>query len=295
MVNVGVVILHYLNIDETKKCVSSYIKLDKNDINPIIVIVDNGSNNGTCEILEQIYGAEDNIFVLRLDSNEGFARGNNAGLKFLQNRSNLDFVVYSNSDIEFLDNNFYHWLVSDYNKYGYSVLGPDIYSVNNNFHQSPCQNIDSDKLKKFISKYPIRLFEFHVLNFLQTHKFFSFIYSILRKIYKSKVDNYKNEDFKKIIENNVTLHGALFIFSKDFFEKYPDGICSETFLYFEENILKCYCDRYNLKMVYDGTYTVNHMQAASTSLVHSKKYEREIFRLKEMRKSADILWDNLRG
>lgn len=289
MINIGIVILHYLNVEETRKCIASYKTLDKTNLQINIVVVDNGSNNGSGELLEELTANEENISILRLEKNLGFAKGNNAGLQFLKSLHSFDFIVYSNSDIEFLDKNFYNWIVSDYKKYKFSVLGPDIYSVNNKFHQSPCQNMDIKTIKKFKQKYPIRLFTYFILSLMTSNDFLLNIYLVLQKIYKKNINNYKNILFNQIITKDVTLHGALFVLSRDFLKEYPNGICDETFLYFEENILKCYCEKKGLKMVYDGTYCVNHMQAASTSILFKGKYDREIFRLKEMRKSADIL------
>lgn len=56
------VVLHYQNLDVTQKCVNFLLKL--NGENKHIIIVDNGSPNGTGKILEEKYVLDSNITVI---------------------------------------------------------------------------------------------------------------------------------------------------------------------------------------------------------------------------------------
>ena len=78
------VILHYLTADETIDCIDS-ILCNVNDPVYEIVVVDNHSNNGSVEKLEQRFSSLRHIHFVKLQSNLGFAKGNNAGFQFAKN------------------------------------------------------------------------------------------------------------------------------------------------------------------------------------------------------------------
>ena len=72
------VILHYRAIDTTRSCVKSIRALagDKH-----IVIVDNASPDGTGKQLAEEFAASPDVTVLLHGKNDGFARGNNVGVR----------------------------------------------------------------------------------------------------------------------------------------------------------------------------------------------------------------------
>ena len=254
---IGVVILHYKNIFETYKCIESYSKQNTDGISVKTVIVDNGSCNGTGEELSARFKNNIDIYCLILQENLGFAKGNNTGFHFLNERFSPDFIIYSNSDIELLDNNFYKWILQKYSQYHFAVLGPDIYSLTKKYHQSPCEN--TTLFRCLLKRY---------LNF-----------KIVKKLLLAKHKISWEEP-----STEFTLHGSLLIFSKGFFHIYPEGIYDKTFLYYEEAFLRKYCDDANLLMVYDNTYTVHHVQAASSHQKNRKKFRRQ-----QENRSLDLL------
>lgn len=84
------VILHYRAIDTTRSCVKSIRALagDKH-----IVIVDNASPNGTGAVLAEEFAASPDVTVLLHDKNDGFARGNNVGTRWVCAHLDADFTV----------------------------------------------------------------------------------------------------------------------------------------------------------------------------------------------------------
>ena len=258
MITIGIVILHYKNISETYKCIESYKKQNMDGISAKIVVVDNGSCNGTGEELHAHFANDVDISIIILEKNLGFAKGNNTGFQFLNERFSPDFIIYSNSDIELPDNNFYQWIVQKYNLYHFAVLGPDIYSLTKKYHQSPCEN--TTLLRCLIKRY---------MNF-----------RIMKKLLRLTEHAISWQEPSA----QFTLHGALLIFSKDFFHAYPNGIYDKTFLYCEEAFLRHYCNNAHLLMIYDNTYTAYHVQAASSQ--HTKQTK---FRRQQEKKSLDLL------
>ena len=86
------VILNWNNAADTLECLKS---LQDSDYSPYIpVVVDNGSTDGSVEIIRSAFP---NVFQIELDSNLGYAAGNNSGIKFAL-ESGADYVLVLNND-----------------------------------------------------------------------------------------------------------------------------------------------------------------------------------------------------
>ena len=83
------IILHYKVCDETVSCVKSIQESNCNQKK--IIIIDNFSNNGTGEQLQEFYKDDEEIDVLINDKNLGFARGNNVAYQY----SNINRILLS--------------------------------------------------------------------------------------------------------------------------------------------------------------------------------------------------------
>ena len=68
------VILHYLTAEDTINCVESILKQNEECK---IIIVDNASNNGSIEQIEERYKKNTSIIIIKNEKNLGFADGNN--------------------------------------------------------------------------------------------------------------------------------------------------------------------------------------------------------------------------
>ena len=88
----SIIILTYNNLEYTKKCLESIKKYtEKNSYE--IIIVDNNSTDGTREYLKK----EKNLKVILNDSNEGFPKGVNKGIK-IANKEN-DILLLNNDTV----------------------------------------------------------------------------------------------------------------------------------------------------------------------------------------------------
>lgn len=90
---VSVVMLCYNNLDFTKACLNS-LSLHSGYQNLEIVVVDNGSTDGTPDYLRQYAVGRTDVKLVLNDSNLGFAAGNNAGLAV----AGGDYLVVLNND-----------------------------------------------------------------------------------------------------------------------------------------------------------------------------------------------------
>jgi len=88
----AVLILNWKNAGLTIGCLDC-CQADGAQLQP--VVIDNGSGDGSAEL---IASARPDVPIVRLGSNEGFARGTNAGLRWMLAREEYDTVVFLNND-----------------------------------------------------------------------------------------------------------------------------------------------------------------------------------------------------
>ncbi len=100
MCNVAIVILNYLDFDETIRCVNDYL-LQSLDVH--IVVVDNHSPNESFCVLSEYFSKTPNVSVIDSGFNGGYAYGNNIGIRFLEANLNVSTIIISNNDIVISD------------------------------------------------------------------------------------------------------------------------------------------------------------------------------------------------
>jgi len=276
---IAFVILHYQTIKETNECVQSIIdNIETNDF--YIVIVDNGSPNGTGDILENSFALHPNVGVVKNSTNLGFARGHNSGIYYLTEKYDIDFIVLLNNDTKIIGKNWIETIEQKYDLYRFGVLGPDIILPSCEKHANPMKRrVDNiNDLKREINRRKRLL----IGNYLYIN---STIYA-LKKIIKSML-KYQTKYPPKIErdETNVQLQGSCFILSKEYFKHYR-GLFDKTFLYFEEEILRYLCERDNVKMVYTPDIVLLHKESISTKELLQNIRKKNIFFLKNLLRSC---------
>lgn len=92
---VAVIVPTWNRREEVLACVSGLLALDYDD--RIVVVVDNGSVDGTSEALAETFG--DSIVVLRNETNLGYAGGNNVAIRWALQRG-AEYVCLVNNDAE---------------------------------------------------------------------------------------------------------------------------------------------------------------------------------------------------
>jgi len=109
----SIIIVTWNTAKITQKCVQTINKfLD----NPEIIVVDNGSEDNTIELLSK----EKNVKIIKNDSNLGFSKANNIGLKQASNEK----IIFMNSDIELIDNSLNKLLEYFKDKKNIGIIGP---------------------------------------------------------------------------------------------------------------------------------------------------------------------------
>jgi len=95
---IGIVILNYNTHEETAQLVKA---LQRQTIvrQLHIVVVDNASPNDSYTHLKPLETQYEQVYVLKTTQNEGYARGNNFGLKFLEEHIQPEYAAILNNDV----------------------------------------------------------------------------------------------------------------------------------------------------------------------------------------------------
>lgn len=93
-----IILLNYNGIKDTKNCIESINKNEKN-IQFKIIVVDNCSTDNSIEELKKI----DNIILIKAQDNGGFAKGNNVGIKYAMEHD-AQYIILLNNDTEIEEN-----------------------------------------------------------------------------------------------------------------------------------------------------------------------------------------------
>lgn len=230
MARVAIVVLNYLNYKDTMECVDSILESQYEICG--IVIVDNGSDNDSVTKLRNKYRKEEFIRLIASKKNNGYARGNNIGIRYARKKLKADFVLVVNNDTVFIDKDYLKVLLNRY-KRGVGVIGSGI--------------LLKDRKEQPPIMYYLGLKDsmFRYLNMLSTQ-------------HGSNFEFPANQGEKTMI-----LHGCALLFTPDFFKEYK-GFYKYTFLYEEEAILYLMCTYKDLSQVYVPEVKIYHKEDQSS-------------------------------
>ena len=264
------VILHYRAIDTTRSCVKSIRALagDKH-----IVIVDNASPNGTGKVLAEEFSASPDVTVLLHGKNDGFARGNNVGTRWVCTHLDADFTVVLNNDVEIPQHDFIPQIARIYAQHPFDLLGPDIVSVFSGIHQSPktlhgC-TLESVRHKRACvarSKNPILL----LLSSGEKNSPAIWRLVQIRNRKKQHIDTTQPAE-------GVVLHGSCVIFSRRYLARHPEPFYPKTFMYYEMEILDWICRQEGSVVRYDPSISVLHYQYVASKMEYRSIVRRSKF------------------
>lgn len=242
MRKIAVIILNYMNYQETIACVDSVL-LQKNCCFRIVV-VDNGSSNESFQILTQKYSHNRLVNVIRARKNYGFAKGNNIGIQYARKRLLADFVLLVNSDTVMQDENYIATMLThDGKKIG--AIGSEIVLRNGRKQKPYYEYVD---FSATLIYYIYLLCGLYGINTLEEH-----MERLLRKRKRKQV-----------------LHGSAFMLTPSYFEAY-DGLYSRTFLYGEEILLYIMCRRAGLQQKYIVDTNIFHKEDQSSKFLFANR------------------------
>lgn len=281
-IEIAFVILHYLVAEETKRCVES-IKENIDSENYRIIIVDNNSGNGSYELLEKLYQEDEDIVLIHNEKNEGFARGNNKGIEFVNSKYDVEYICCLNNDVYVLDKEFLSKLRNEFEKSKFAVAGPLILSGDGRYDSNP-QNIGILKNKSDVIRSINRCKRMVFIN----RYYLNWLYLRVKQFKsRKKMSNNIIKYLPQRLEN-VQLSGACLVFSKIYFQHF-NGFCDKTFLYKEEDILIYLLRRKRLLSVFLPNILVYHKEDAATDVELKTNKDKNIFIYREYIKSLFVL------
>lgn len=293
MCGIVFVILHYITLDDTIECVESIRnKCGKEKYK--IVIVDNASPNASGLKLQKRYGEVNDIDLVLLHNNLGFAKGNNAGIDVARKKYAPDFIAVMNNDVMLLQEDTISIIREEYSKSKFSVLGPMIYTADGRCDDNPGRSslMSIDEIDNVISenRKSIFLCKWHLW------KVYRLLEAMKKKILHTKDENVriKSSTHKKYLEKaeNVQLHGCFLCFSRNYFEHY-NGFFPKTFLYMEEDILFYLTRKENMTTVYTPDLKIYHKEDSASKAKWISDKERAVKKAQFVLESA-IEFKNIR-
>ncbi len=219
----AIIILNYNDSENTKLLVQD---IKKYKVLDYIVIVDNKSTDDSLEKLKVL--ESDKIRLLEASQNNGYAAGNNVGIKYAIEKLNVDNLIISNPDIIVREKDI-KILIDDLKDQNISVIAPVI--------KEPTNISRGWKLPTFISELVsnipfIRRFEFLLLS-------------------------YPTAKYQSDLTDVDIVKGCFFIIKKEAIETI--GLFDEhTFLYYEEIIMAKKLKDYGYKTYVDNRVTIIH-------------------------------------
>ena len=259
MIDIAFIILNYNSYTETIKCVESIReRIDTKEYH--IVIVDNGSTNNSVDKLKGLYVGNDDISIIALTDNIGFAKGNNVGIEQAR-RKGAQFVCCINDDASIVSTDFYNVIQSKCNEYNVAVIGPTVIQGNGKkatfnhkfetieYHKKRLEKLEREQYKE---SYVGRLKNFIVG-----------CPSLAAVGYLVKNKLLMNETKEENDTLDLVLQGSCVVFTPLFFE-HLSGFNSATFLYMEEDFLMADLMINGLHSLYCPQLCVFHKGGVST-------------------------------
>ena len=262
MDKVAIVVLNYLNYQDTFACVKS-IAVDQYPAKEII-IVDNGSPNNSKEHLAKEYKNCDEIHLVFSEQNKGFAGGSNLGIRYATDILRCSFVLLVNNDTLFKEPRMISTLMEAYEP-GVGVVGPRILAADGHEQNPAKYDVIRSKWRQ-IWHYQRRItkVQFKRTAFYQTIRKLNIFPKIRNKVRHNKVKPNKLA-FRGITSLNMVLHGSCLMLTKDYFKYYP-YLFPGTFLYFEEEILTILTHKAGLAKKFVPETYIFHKEHMSTEM-----------------------------
>ena len=240
-----------------------------------IVVVDNGSGDGSGEEVRRRFADCKNVFVVINDQNLGFAKGNNSGYKYVKEHFDVDCVVVMNNDVIITQPQFADIIASYMQDNNLDVCGPDVITPEGR-HQNPLlrQQFSTFRIFKWLVMDSLRLLmlKLHIME-----------KSILEG-YTANSNSFQREDVDLNGITDCVLHGSCVAFGRSYMHKEDFAFVPVTFLYAEEMILYDYCKRRNYRSGICPTANVTHL-GGKTIMQGALPREKQIFKTRQVVRS----------
>ncbi|MCE7626711.1 glycosyltransferase family 2 protein [Vibrio fluvialis] len=234
---VSYLILNYNSRFETTRLIKEISRFDRSNT---IIVVDNFSDEIIIE--EDLKAINENVHLLRAESNLGYARGNNLGLEYIYNEIDSKYVLVCNPDIFFTKDNVNKMIENIRKKEDVALSGLLMTDQYGNAQVSAW-------------KLPTLLQDFVMSS------------AVLKKIIPMSNVYKNNENIVDVIQ------GAFFLADMDKF-KSVNFFDDRTFLYGEERLVGLKLKNSSLKIFYDNSSSFIHEIGSSINKSYPNRYDK---------------------
>ncbi|HEU9066114.1 TPA: glycosyltransferase family 2 protein [Streptococcus pneumoniae] len=244
---IGIVILNYLNWEDTLECINSLRSQSDQDFEA--VIVENGSPNESVSRIRDYIKNDKNIHLYVVENNLGYANGNNMGILYLKNRYSINRILLTNNDVIFDDEDYIKKLEDIKYSNTIGAIGTKI--------------IGSDGLNQNPAYFPISFsssIKSLLINLLAFSKVITFIKKRFLSSWTKRANDFSNP---KIDEQKYFLHGSVIFLTENYLDRFM-GLYGGTFLYYEEVILGIIFEKAGLDMLYVPDFSIYHKEDQSS-------------------------------
>lgn len=258
------VILHYQNADVTNRCIRCLQALNKIEEHEIIV-VDNGSPNGSGEMLRETYAAASNVHVLLTGENLGFARGNNKGYAYARERG-AQIIVVMNSDVYIYDKEFIAHAQEAFASTGADIIAPEIYAPVYKIYQNPyaTEVVTREWAEKRLEKLRERDQKINRPILGDCIIIYKHIFERLYDFRKRTISRDPKRQYGTVPHGSCVIYGGEWVKNEDF------AFVPITFFYGEEKILGYYAQQKKYTSCYVPELYVEHEAGASRNITYSR-------------------------
>lgn len=291
------VILNYNVYEPVLDCVES-IRTHLDTSSYAIVVVDNPSGKDVGTRLAAHYADAEDVAVLCLAENCGFAQGNNAGIAYAREQYTPKFVVCLNNDTLLEQTDFYAGVLRSYADGQPAVIGPKVILRDGSVQQvfgglqtmedyeaqlAACRKrlTSLDARPSMVRRTKDFLLQFRAVRFLNGLRHLS---------QAASFDAHTTEAGK--MHRDLVLHGCCLVFTPAFFTAL-DGFHPGTFMFREEELLFLSLLQKDLHDVYDPRLAIRHLEDVSTDSVCVSSREKQKFLLENQVRSLGVLIDEL--
>ncbi len=154
---IGIIVLNYINWNDTERCLKSIISTTYN-IKYHIYLIDNASPNKIPGYIKDFLGIE-NITFIQNPKNIGFSAGNNVGIKKAL-EDECEYILVVNNDVIFLENSILNMHSYLEHNLHIGIVGPKILKPDGSI-EFPSMLIKTGLKEKYLVNTPLRYLSSH--------------------------------------------------------------------------------------------------------------------------------------
>ncbi len=244
-----------------------------------IIVVDNGSGDGSYERLKKHFRKVPHVTVKSLKQNLGFARGNNAGIRYARARFGAENCFICNSDVVFGPALFEELLAAAGK--GIGVISPTVFDAD--YRPQPPSVCTNHPYGTIVFAWLYVLYRSLPRCVLKKIHHFRQEMKLLRQYLRPGPENrtaagHTTKPSGNNPEYSFTLQGCAFLLTGEFFRFYRQ-LYPKTFLYGEELNLSVYLKKAGLRAIVAETSPVLHKGKQSSKELYREDGEKRRLRL----------------